>query len=406
MSATLRRVGEFGRLSTSLVSGVFSSSSSSITPPVDPRLSVAAAETVLRSALQKIIKTLNSRKYKAVRDEAQLQLDLLESLVKEFASTAVKPDLPSVTDNSTFEAQETASPPGRLGSILQEHAAEFFSPFRMACETRSSKAILVSLDGLQVRMFYHFQYFLLPQKVYNTILYYLQKLLACGFLSCVVAQTHPKSNGQLKASLEQEVLDADDPTKQSILIDDAVNVIIGCSHGADDAIHLQVVLTIFNLTIIIERVLKVRFQMIRCLLTAVTSVQCGDLHGQSLTAAIRAVFEIFGTDRDPQNQRTAQAALTQMVNVVMRKLEHATPKKAEERSNIPTPAPLTELETPPLEDTATIPPVENGNHVVKIAKECDTEETGERCLMKYISSSGLIDFSFLCSNSFCFSSHS
>lgn len=61
--------------------------------------------------------------------------------------------------------------------------------------------------------------------------------------------------------------------------------------------------------------------MIRCLLTAVTSVQCEDLHGQSLIASIEAVFKIFRTDRDPQNQRTAQAALTQMVNVVMRRLE-------------------------------------------------------------------------------------
>lgn len=70
--------------------------------------------------------------------------------------------------------------------------------------------------------------------------------------------------------------------------------------------------------------------MIRCLLTAVTSVQCGDLHGQSLIAAIHAVLRMYAGDRDPQNQRTAQAALTQMVNVVVRRLEQtAAPRHVE-----------------------------------------------------------------------------
>lgn len=170
-AATLRRVGGLRGLSSSLVSGmtgVFAVSSPPPPPDPDPRLSVAAAETVLRTALVKIVKTLISKKYKAVRDEAQKQLDLLETIVAsskaDDPATSARRDRTASADwsieGATAEAPTAATPSdsnhvalksGRhLGIRLQKYACEFFQPFKMACETGSSRAILVSLDGLQV----------------------------------------------------------------------------------------------------------------------------------------------------------------------------------------------------------------------------------------------------------------
>lgn len=147
MAATFRHGSGFARFSK-----VFTSSGPS---DPDPRLSVAA-ETALRYALLKILKTLNSRKYKAVRDEARKQMNLLESLVKD-AESAKAIDQSQSTDSSSIINDPKKSnysmraPTENLGTILQQHACEFFQPFKLACESGSSKAILVSLDGLQVR---------------------------------------------------------------------------------------------------------------------------------------------------------------------------------------------------------------------------------------------------------------
>lgn len=151
MSASSSLRGTFGRLSTSIVSGVFSSST---TVAPDPRLSGAATEIVLRSTLAKLTKTLSARKYKPVRDVAQQQLDLLESLVKD-ESVLPKRKVSTVIDDKTSSNEgeslaEVSATPGKLGSLLQSHAREFFEPFRLACETKSPRAILVALDGLQV----------------------------------------------------------------------------------------------------------------------------------------------------------------------------------------------------------------------------------------------------------------
>lgn len=62
-------------------------------------------------------------------------------------------------------------------------------------------------------------------------------------------------------------------------------------------------------------------QVIRCILTAVTAIQCDAVHKETLASAVRGVFEVYGRSKDVQNQRTAQAALTQIVNTVMRPLE-------------------------------------------------------------------------------------
>uniref|UniRef100_A0A0G4G318 SEC7 domain-containing protein n=1 Tax=Chromera velia CCMP2878 TaxID=1169474 RepID=A0A0G4G318_9ALVE len=65
---------------------------------------------------------------------------------------------------------------------------------------------------------------------------------------------------------------------------------------------------------------EAQLQIIRCLLTAVTS-NSSKVHGPSLMLAVRTIFTIHRDSRDATNQRTAQAALTQMLNVVVQRME-------------------------------------------------------------------------------------
>jgi len=63
---------------------------------------------------------------------------------------------------------------------------------------------------------------------------------------------------------------------------------------------------------------RVQLQVIKALLTAVTSATC-KVHAQSLLLAVRACYHIFLTSRNMVNQTTAKATLTQMLNIVFQR---------------------------------------------------------------------------------------
>ena len=88
--------------------------------------------------------------------------------------------------------------------------------------------------------------------------------------------------------------------KQRRLIDVIVETVYECSMNEESDVHLQV---------------------IKAMLTSVTSVNC-PVHDHSLLLAIRSCFHIFLMSRNPTLQTTAKATLTQMLNIVLQRMEH------------------------------------------------------------------------------------
>jgi brefeldin A-inhibited guanine nucleotide-exchange protein len=139
------------------------------------------------------------------------------------------------------------------------NADEFFKALKLACEANGSpKVVSIALDSIQ-------------------------KLINSGFLTGKGA----------------------DPFKEAAagssrcLMDSVIECVCGCAEQTDDTVQLQ---------------------MIRALLTAVTSQQC-EVHGESLMLSVRTCFMIHKDSKNSMNQRTAQASLTQMLTVVTQRME-------------------------------------------------------------------------------------
>eukprot|EP00324_Dicrateria_rotunda_P005456 CAMPEP_0206161304 /NCGR_PEP_ID=MMETSP1474-20131121/7536_1 /ASSEMBLY_ACC=CAM_ASM_001110 /TAXON_ID=97495 /ORGANISM="Imantonia sp., Strain RCC918" /LENGTH=214 /DNA_ID=CAMNT_0053563105 /DNA_START=86 /DNA_END=726 /DNA_ORIENTATION=- len=79
----------------------------------------------------------------------------------------------------------------------------------------------------------------------------------------------------------------------------------------------------------------VQIQIIKAFLTAVSSPVC-QIHKRPLMNAIRACFNIYLISRNPVNQMTAKATLSQMLNILFSRFETAA-TKAEETGNLPEP---------------------------------------------------------------------
>lgn len=94
--------------------------------------------------------------------------------------------------------------------------------------------------------------------------------------------------------------DNDEKTSQKrILMDLLIETVSKCSDEFDDGVQLQV---------------------IKALLTAVTSTHC-EVHEGSLLLAVRACFHIHLVSKNQVNKTTAKAALTQMLSVVNQRME-------------------------------------------------------------------------------------
>lgn len=298
--------GGLARLSSTLLAAgalFHTSSNPSVTESsVSRSLSSASLENVLRGVLTKLSATLTSRKCRSLKDEVHKMLDLLKSLIED-------------QDGSGTDAEQLA--PVSRGDMLRKHNVEFFRPLQMACETRSVRVVLAALDGIQ-------------------------KLLACGFFSgsldhdsaCMNSSFLPSgtshrqlSDATLSRGYETDISSLPEPivthgvpnrrdSKDSVLTTTSAGAQLG---AASRLLIDQVVFTVLSTSDMVDD--AVQLQVIRCILTAVTAIQCDDLHGETLVAAVRGVFKVYRRSKDVQNQRTAQAALTQIVNSVMRPLE-------------------------------------------------------------------------------------
>ena len=85
---------------------------------------------------------------------------------------------------------------------------------------------------------------------------------------------------------------------------------------------------------------ETRLQLIKALLTAVTSGEC-PVHERSLLRALLTVYQIFLVSRDPVNQSIAKASLTQMIAIVFQRLETATARLATKWPMLALTAPMT-----------------------------------------------------------------
>lgn len=128
-------------------------------------------------------------------------------------------------------------------------------------------------------------------RIVNTALDCLQKLIAYGHLT---------GDGP----------DSTTPGKR--LIDRIIETICGCFIGTqtDEGVQLQI---------------------IKALLTAVTSPTC-DIHEGTLLHVVRTCFNIYLASKNLVNQTTAKATLTQMLNVIFTRMESQAALEAREKA--------------------------------------------------------------------------
>ncbi len=150
-----------------------------------------------------------------------------------------------------------------------EQPREIFEPLRLACETRSEKLMIASLDCIT-------------------------KLISHSFFvddsSALLASlpSPPPSPGPGRRDSQSSI-------HEPSLVDVVVHTVTSChTETSPDAVSLQVV---------------------RALLSLVLS-QTILVHQSALLKAVRTVYNIFLMSNDPVNQTVAQGGLTQMVNQV------------------------------------------------------------------------------------------
>eukprot|EP00667_Euglena_gracilis_P000231 EG_transcript_231 len=148
---------------------------------------------------------------------------------------------------------------------LQQHTAEavaaYVEPFKLACDSAEPRLVVLALDGLQ-------------------------KLMAYNIIrnDCFVP-TRRAPDGTLR---QQSVLGM------------VVDTLRACAKIPNEP--------------------QVQLQIIRCALTAVTDCQA---HDNALLSLMTVLFDVMIQSREPVNQMTARAHLTQVINFAFNRLETA-----------------------------------------------------------------------------------
>uniref|UniRef100_A0A7S1PDF6 SEC7 domain-containing protein n=1 Tax=Vitrella brassicaformis TaxID=1169539 RepID=A0A7S1PDF6_9ALVE len=297
------------------------------------------ALSILKSTFSSLQK-LATRRQKELRDECQRCLERLKALEEELTDEG-RPAGEEEGERDAPAGEASGAVMSALSVQLYASAEDLFKPFQMACESNTVKLVLIALDSIQ-------------------------KLLVYGFFSGPLkekpADVEAEKDGKHGSAAAAHQAEGDRSRHgwgheaPLLLIDKVVKVICACSELQDDAVHLQI---------------------IRCLLTAVTTtttaptvplltssdtgedrstrtvingtgagttgipgavslgtnmnisigVGSNHVHGPSLMKAVQTIFQIHRDSRDVQNQRTAQASLTQMLNVVMSRMEFSSSAK-------------------------------------------------------------------------------
>jgi brefeldin A-inhibited guanine nucleotide-exchange protein len=161
--------------------------------------------------------------------------------------------------------------------LAGDQPREIFEPLRLACETRSEKLMIASLDCIT-------------------------KLVSHAFF--VDDSSHIASLPSPPPSPAQGRRDSHSSISEPSLVDLVVHTITSChTETSPDTVSLQVV---------------------RALLALVLSSTIL-AHQSSLLKAVRTVYNVFLMSNDPVNQTVAQGGLTQMVNHVFARCRSVQP---------------------------------------------------------------------------------
>eukprot|EP00047_Mylnosiga_fluctuans_P017396 m.61060 g.61060 ORF g.61060 m.61060 type:complete len:1686 (-) comp7058_c0_seq3:111-5168(-) len=206
----------------------------------------------LSRALQKIL---------AEKDTKQKQHAKLRQAC-ESALEQIKKDIgPQGHTNGDAVPDAPVPPPAEKDRFV--NADKYFTPFRLACESRSPKIVRTALDCLQ-------------------------KLMAYGHLT-----------GDMLAEVEGF---PDAMRLVDLIVDTIRNCFVG--EQTDEGVQLQI---------------------IKALLTAVTTQTC-DIHEGTLLKAVRTCYSIYLASKNIVNQTTAKATLTQIISVIFQRLEALGPQ--------------------------------------------------------------------------------
>lgn len=131
--------------------------------------------------------------------------------------------------------------------------------------------------------------------------YFLPFELSCGSKSTKIVTTALDCIQKLIAYGHITGNSPDPRNPEKLMIDVIVETICSCFHGpnTDEGVQLQI---------------------IKALLTVVTSQQC-QVHEGSVLLAVRTCYNIYLGSKNLINQTTAKATLTQMLNVIFRRME-------------------------------------------------------------------------------------
>lgn len=228
------------------------------------------------------------------------------------------PELKAACEAALTSLAETKKDAGR------ENAEQYFEPFKLACESQNASIVEEALDCLQ-------------------------KLIAYGYLR----GTARRATRRLDDGEELDV------AKGSLSSMDAiVGTICACDDFDDDNVQLQV---------------------IKALLTAVTSNTC-EVHEGSLLIAVRSCYNIHLVTKNQVNKTTAKATLTQMLSIVFQRMEaydqrtklsekQDDAKLGARAAEAKAPAPVAAVPAKKPSPTPTPPPPPAGE--VEDKKECD-----------------------------------
>ena len=171
--------------------------------------------------------------------------------------------------------------------LAGDQPRQIFEPLRLACETRTEKLMIASLDCIT-------------------------KLISHSFFvddsspHLASLPSPPPSPGPGRRDSQSNI-------PEPSLVDMVVHTITSChTETSPDAVSLQVV---------------------RALLSLVLSSTIL-VHQSALLKAVRTVYNIFLMSNDPVNQTVAQGGLTQMVNQVFARCKIATPYEGTDRESV------------------------------------------------------------------------
>ncbi|KAF8265707.1 hypothetical protein EI94DRAFT_1734979 [Lactarius quietus] len=217
--------------------------------------------------------------------------------------------------------------------LAGDRPREIFEPLRLACETRSEKLMIASLDCIT-------------------------KLVSHAFF--VDDSSHLSSLPSPPPSPAQGRRDSQSSIPEPSLVDLVVHTITSChTETCPDTVSLQVV---------------------RALLALVLSSTIL-AHQSSLLKAVRTVYNVFLMSNDPVNQTVAQGGLTQMVNHVFARCKTVAPFGNESSSAVSSgrasvaPSTPDSIPAPPL-------PTEDGASVVSASRASSEAETGSTLVVQ------------------------